>query len=197
MQKPDDTKRRAILEVAARLFASKPFHEVRLEDVAAAASLGKGTLYVYFASKEELYLSLVREGFAEMVEHARREAAAGAGTSWDRLRSIVRGLIAFGMRYPNLYRVMRSGSLTPEDAHLLKTRSDLTSMIECAILDGIRSGEIVDDQPLLTAQFVPAFVRGALLYPPASLTAEVLEEQIMKVLRSGVGGAGGGKGGVA
>lgn len=41
-----------ILDVAADLFANKPFHEVKLEDIAARARVGKGTLYLYWSSKE-------------------------------------------------------------------------------------------------------------------------------------------------
>lgn len=44
MQRPDDAKRRQILDTAARLFAAKPFQEVKLDDIAAAAKLGKGTI---------------------------------------------------------------------------------------------------------------------------------------------------------
>ena len=46
MQVRSEKKRGEIMSVAARLFASKPFHEVRLEHVAAQARVGKGTLYV-------------------------------------------------------------------------------------------------------------------------------------------------------
>ena len=47
-----------MLDAAARLFGAHRFHEVRMEDVAAAAEVGKGTLYRYFRDKEELYLAL-------------------------------------------------------------------------------------------------------------------------------------------
>ena len=185
MQRPDEAKRRLILDTATRLFATRPFHEVRLDDVAAAAGLGKGTLYIYFASKEALYLALIREGFAEMVEHALRESSA-AGCAWQRLRSIVRGLIAFGSKYPDLYRVMRSGMLTPEDPQLLQTRAKLNEIIQGALETGIRAGEIEDPHPDITAQFIPAFVRGALLFPAANLTPAMLEGHIMRVLQRGV-----------
>ena len=62
MQRPNDKKRRKITDTAARLFATRPFHKVRLDDVAAAAHVGKGTLYVYFKSKDDLYRSLVFDG---------------------------------------------------------------------------------------------------------------------------------------
>ena len=57
MQRPDEQKRQLIIDTAARFFATQPFHKVRLDDVAAAAQVGKGTLYIYFKSKEDLYVS--------------------------------------------------------------------------------------------------------------------------------------------
>jgi AcrR family transcriptional regulator len=48
-----------ILDAAARLFASHRFHEAKMDDVAALAEVGKGTLYRYFQDKEALYLALL------------------------------------------------------------------------------------------------------------------------------------------
>jgi AcrR family transcriptional regulator len=48
MQRLDEAKRKAITKSAARMFAARPFHEVRLDDVAASAKISKGTVYLYF-----------------------------------------------------------------------------------------------------------------------------------------------------
>lgn len=53
-----EEKRRGIVEAAARLFASQGFTTVRVADIAVAADVGKGTVYEYFASKEELFLAV-------------------------------------------------------------------------------------------------------------------------------------------
>lgn len=186
MQRPDDAKRQLILDTATRLFASRPFHEVRLDDVASEASLGKGTLYVYFSSKEEIYLELIRAGFSRMVHHVRLETDGPGQSAWTQITSIIRALVSFGTMYPDLYRVMRSGGLTPEDPHLLSTRAELTTLIESALRRGIKAGEIKDPYPEITAQFIPALVRGALLFPAKNLTPARLEKHILRVLRSGI-----------
>ena len=51
-------KEQRILDTAADLFARQPFHKVLLSDVARVASVGKGTLYLYFKSKEDLYFAV-------------------------------------------------------------------------------------------------------------------------------------------
>ena len=74
MRRRDEQKRRTITATAARLFATQPFHKVRLDAVASAARVGKGTLYVYFRSKEDLYYSIIFEGFAALVDRLVRQA---------------------------------------------------------------------------------------------------------------------------
>ena len=54
---PED-KRRAILDAALRVFAERGFPAARISDIAAAAGVGKGTVYLYFASKEDLLMGV-------------------------------------------------------------------------------------------------------------------------------------------
>jgi AcrR family transcriptional regulator len=58
--RPDlrDRKTRAIIEAAATVFAERGFRAARVADIAARAEIGKGTVYEYFRSKEELFLAV-------------------------------------------------------------------------------------------------------------------------------------------
>ncbi|MFP4171893.1 MAG: TetR/AcrR family transcriptional regulator [Candidatus Hydrogenedentota bacterium] len=56
-----------ILDAALDVFAEKGFHEARMDEIAERAGITKGTIYLYFESKEELFLAMVRTGFAEWV----------------------------------------------------------------------------------------------------------------------------------
>lgn len=190
MQRPDDAKRSAIIDAAIQLFATRPYHEVRLEDVATAAHVGKGTLYIYFESKESLYLTLVREGFADMAAQLNHVTRAPGLDSWERLRAAVAELIRFGTRYPDLYRVMRNHTLTPDDPRLQATRRQVSDRIHEVLEEGKRRGEIDDPNPALTTQFILGFVRGALLYPPDDLSPELLENHMLRIIRRGIQKAG-------
>jgi AcrR family transcriptional regulator len=59
--KPTEQRRAEILEAALTLFSSKGFHETTMEEVANAAGVAKGTIYLYFQSKEHLLLALKRD----------------------------------------------------------------------------------------------------------------------------------------
>ena len=58
---PDSAKRRQIMEGARRAFLADGFDGASMNDVARVAGVSKGTLYVYFDSKEQLFEALIRE----------------------------------------------------------------------------------------------------------------------------------------
>src|SRR2546422_11319053 len=62
------SKKQAILDAASRDFAERDFHEVLIDDIAATAKIGKGTIYRYFETKEELYFAAILQGFDELYE---------------------------------------------------------------------------------------------------------------------------------
>src|SRR5271156_3637178 len=55
-------KRERILAAALKLFAHEPYQAVTMDRVAAAAGVAKGTLYLYFPSKDALYLGVLSDG---------------------------------------------------------------------------------------------------------------------------------------
>jgi len=54
-----DLRRKQILEAATRVFARKGYHHATTKDIAHAANVAEGTIYLYFASKAELLVGLV------------------------------------------------------------------------------------------------------------------------------------------
>jgi len=79
-----------IVAAALHLFAERGFAATRLDDVAAAANISKGTLYLYFANKEELFKAVVRETVLPNIDRADALAAAHKGTCADLLRALMR-----------------------------------------------------------------------------------------------------------
>jgi AcrR family transcriptional regulator len=71
-----EVRRRAILEAALAEFAERGFAAARLDDVAARAGIAKGTLYLYFHSKEDLFEGLIRDAVSPLLEQVAKVAAA-------------------------------------------------------------------------------------------------------------------------
>ncbi len=184
MQKPSEAKRTAIVDAAARLFAERPFHEVTLDDVAAAAKVGKGTLYTYFDGKETLFSRVIDEALARFVEEVRRVLGRENLSARERLSIIIRELVRFGRRFPDRFRLLREGSNSIAGASS-RTRDELVALIQSVLENGVRAGEIHDLHPDLTAVYVVSCIRGALIYGPDH-SERVIVQHIERVLGRGL-----------
>ena len=74
-----------LLDAALDLFVEKGFAATRVEEVAARAGVSKGTLFLYFPSKEELFKAVVRESIAGRLTEWSSELDTFAGTSSEML----------------------------------------------------------------------------------------------------------------
>ena len=86
-----DARPGEILDAALELFVEKGFAATRLEDVAQRAGVSKGTVYLYFDSKEDLFKSVIRSGIVRAIEEAEKLVAGYEGNSADLLRQIFAG----------------------------------------------------------------------------------------------------------
>lgn len=186
MQSLDEDKRSTIEEAAARLFLLRPFHEVKLDEVAKAARIGKGTVYLYFRSKEDLYLSLVFKAFSQLVDHLRQKLLDSPLPSDEQLRVVIAGLTHFAFQYPHLFQFVRSCELQGDREELEKKRNELSELIEKVLRHGIEQRVFQDQHPELTSQYILSFIRGAFLYGPPTLSEEALCSHIYALLINGL-----------
>jgi AcrR family transcriptional regulator len=75
-----------LLDAALDLFVEKGFAATRAEEVAARAGVSKGTLFLYFPSKEELFKAVVRENISGRFQEWNREFERFEGNTPDMLR---------------------------------------------------------------------------------------------------------------
>lgn len=80
-----------LLAAALDLFVERGFALTRLEDVAKRAGVSKGTLYLYFANKEELFKAVVRESIVPTLGQAEEMIGNFTGSSEELLRQVVCG----------------------------------------------------------------------------------------------------------
>jgi TetR/AcrR family fatty acid metabolism transcriptional regulator len=62
------SKKQQIMLAAEKLFTSRRFHEIKLDDIAREAKVGKGTIYLYFANKDDLFSQTATSGFEELCQ---------------------------------------------------------------------------------------------------------------------------------
>ena len=78
-----------LLASAIELFVERGFAATRLEDVARRAGVSKGTLYLYYANKEDLFKAVVRQTILPMIDDAEASVAEFDGHSTELLRQII------------------------------------------------------------------------------------------------------------
>jgi AcrR family transcriptional regulator len=78
-----------LMSAALDLFVERGFAATRLDEVAALAGVSKGTLYLYFSSKEELFKAVIRSGIVPLIERGERLLQEHRGSAADLLHEIV------------------------------------------------------------------------------------------------------------
>ena len=86
-----EQRKASILRAAEKVFATKGAALVTMDDIAHEADLGKGTLYLYFDSKENLFKAVVRQGLVPALVEAEKLVDEFEGPAADLFRQIVLG----------------------------------------------------------------------------------------------------------
>jgi AcrR family transcriptional regulator len=86
-----DARPAELTKAALALFVERGYAATRLEDVAQRAGVSKGTLYLYFESKEELFKAVVREGLVPVLEQGERMLSEHQGDSASLIRALALG----------------------------------------------------------------------------------------------------------
>ena len=86
-----DARPEEIIAAALDLFVERGFATTRLDDVAARAGVSKGTLYLYFENKEDLFKAVVRGNVLPVLQHGEDLLEKFSGSSADLVRQLVRG----------------------------------------------------------------------------------------------------------
>jgi AcrR family transcriptional regulator len=85
-----DARPGELAAAALDLFVERGFAATRLDDVARRAGVSKGTLYLYFDSKDDLFKAVIREGYVAPIAEAEQLLDAWEGTSAELIREILR-----------------------------------------------------------------------------------------------------------
>lgn len=86
-----DARPSELTAAALELFVEKGFAATRLEDVAARAGVSKGTLYLYFDSKEELFKAVIQSAVLPVLAEGEQIFENFSGSASDLLRELVNG----------------------------------------------------------------------------------------------------------
>ena len=157
-----------ILAAARRVFASRGFHDSTIEDVAEAAGIAKGTIYLYYASKLDLYWAALKAGIVAMVEEAERQMAAVA-TVREKMQAFIASKINYAEAQKDFFRVYFSefGNALTHPAEMQREFKQLylgqARMLSQVIADGVRRKELRPLAPESAALAIADLTRGMIV----------------------------------
>jgi AcrR family transcriptional regulator len=146
-------RREVIIDTSAPIFARHGYHATGIMELCAANDLGKGALYHYIGSKEELLAAIHDRVMDEVMAGADRVAEAGGSPS-QQLAMLGEELLDVIHRYPDHVWVFlhEFPALTGERAaQFRERRRGYERRVEAVLQAGVDSGEFRDVQPRLTA----------------------------------------------
>jgi len=164
-QREKEQRRREITNAAERLFFSKAYDSVSMDEIAKEADVSKGTLFVYFKNKESLFFAVVLRG-ARILNIMIEENVKKCKTGLEAVDTIGATYFEFVNQYPDYHRAylyFRSGRFAVEDEadlnegakEILRLRRE-TFLITCnAIKQGMEEGTFRKD---LDAEEVAIFL---------------------------------------
>lgn len=96
--------RSRILEAAVNVFASKGYHDAKVDDIVSQSQTSKGAFYFYFPSKQDIFLALV-DTFADLLESRLRERLSAEPSGTARVEAALRICLATFGQYRSLAKI--------------------------------------------------------------------------------------------
>jgi AcrR family transcriptional regulator len=198
-QSANHDKRLKIIRAARELFSEKDFHDATVEEVAELAGVGKGTVYLYFPSKETLFVEVIRDGIFEL-EREVEGSLRGITDPSEKITKIVEINLEFLERNESFFKafargeVQLRGLLTEipiKQLHLLDHQRKLLTEI---IKDGIRSGTFRTVDPKMAALSLQGIiVRLALMHVVGELSVKLkdMRDLVTSLFLNGIQSTGG------
>jgi len=160
-----EDKRQRIMQAAERLFRVRQFHEITLEEVAQHALVAKGTLYLYFADKEDLFFQTALAGFDDMCRMLRRNPVT-AGPVREELREACETISTFFQNRRPLFRMMLAEGQRALDKggglrqRWNKQRKKMVQALAEVIRRGVQRGEVRSEvKPEVLAEYFLGLLR--------------------------------------
>jgi len=191
-----EERRRALAAAAAEVFTEKGFAGTRIADVAERAGVGKGTVYEYFRSKEELFFAvfeaMTREEMARLGAELDRDAP-----SLDRLAAMVRSMVSDAVAQVELYGLtLEFWSGCTNEAFGEQLRTEFSALyqgfrahVAAIVRQGQEAGELrpeVDPEGLAASVVGAIDALGLQYWIDRGVDATAAAEALLEVLSAGL-----------
>jgi TetR/AcrR family transcriptional regulator len=180
-------RRLDILDAARLEFFEHGFHRPTVDDIAARAEVSKGTIYLYFASKEEILAHLLLEGLELLLDGMQNSLSACASTSAEAaLYALAGAYLRFSQLQPSYFRLIMAfdrgrfeGAISRElHQQVLNASLQALDLLAQQIRAGMESGEFRPGEVRQAAGSVWAALNGVLVLMAHPLRRHMLQQDV-------------------
>lgn len=187
-----------VLDAALDLFIEKGFSATRVEDIAKRAGISKGSVYLYFASKEALLEGLVKRAIVPVADGMFAAAADFKGNPCEAITLVLQGL-ARQLDNPRIFAIpkiiMREAVVVPEIAEMYRTNvlNRALPVVEALVRRGVVEGYFRQVDPEMTVRTIVGPLLAHMMLseifgvkPEGGLSLERLVENHLTILFNGL-----------
>ena len=159
-----------ILEAARKVFAKKGFHEATVDEIAEIAGVAKGTVYLYYESKRDVYFAALKFGIAQMYSRLLEELKT-VSTPEEKLKVLIATKLAYFDENHDFFKIYYSelgniptthpGGIDNEFKSLYQEQARL---VESILKEGARKRVIRNLRTEQTAFAISDIIRGVVTH---------------------------------
>lgn len=181
-------RKEEIIQVAAALFSNKSYHDVTMDQIAAEVGVAKGTIYLYFDSKENLYLEILEDTYEE-IESILEKEIAKSDPAPQKLKKILRLIFKFYLQNMDVLRI-----LSRDETHLIREHYEFTEhwrlrrikLYQKILEKGIKEGSFRTANTELTALIIFGLVRSVMFFYHTDKSAGEIAEEVYSMISKGI-----------
>ncbi len=191
-----EATRRRILHEAAGEFARLGFDQANITTIAEQAGIGKGTIYLYFENKRELFLAMLRH-IAQAQLATIRTALAAEGTFQQRLERLFRAFVHLAEEESDYFNVSMSAlygvnrAFQDEATKLLR---NYITVIALVLEEGRERGELdctdIESTALIVLSLTESFILSARVLGQSEREINKQAEHVARFVLQGIGAKG-------
>ncbi len=183
-----DRRRHQVFAASLHLFLENGFQETSMQQIAAAAGMGKSTLYDYFKTKDEILLWVVEDGIYDLSERAKQIASQDlpAAEKITRVMRLHLDYLLENKEFYNhmLYEVQRLG---PESQRRIQIKRHAYQDLLCRLVEeAIREGTFRPVNPLLATRTILSILSPAVFTSRPTGTPEEMMDEAIDIFTRGV-----------
>jgi|SRR6185437_4484406 len=171
-----------ILAAARKVFATRGFSDATVDEIASAAGIAKGTVYLYYPSKRDIYLAALKHGLLELQDRTRATMHAAEGIR-AKLHAFIRTRIEYAEANRDFIKIYHSefGNLANanvSDSEFQQLYLKQAKMLEGVLQDAVEKGEIRQIRTDFTGYIIYDMVKGVMTQRLLGWSGGGMEEDI-------------------